>query len=251
MTTTKHWYCDSEELENNWFYWLLAGTTPGLEPYRILNLMWTKPLTPVTDAEGKQLSRPNGTPLIDPAGAKRLHCIAIGTPVWLMSDGDTVYGLDGKVPLLPDPELLSDLGSDHPMFRLEDPYWVQGMLVPQLIRDGYLLEHPINYSWNLMITDILSICHGIVLKFRQPSEEERDELAQEALIQVMRKLALHKLKYTPGRAPVFNLLTTTIHRCIYSIMNKATKRRNNINKLAADLHAGRLPKTSRSLRVYL
>jgi hypothetical protein len=43
------------------------------------------------------------------------------------------------------------------------------------------------------------------------------------------------LKYTPGRAPVFNLLTTTIHRCIFSILSKDTRQKKNFITFADNL----------------
>ena len=49
------------------------------------------------------------------------------------------------------------------------------------------------------------------------------------------KLKRGRLKYMPGRAPVFNLLTTTIHRCIYSALSKDKRQHRNLVALTDNL----------------
>jgi hypothetical protein len=110
-------------------------------------------------------------------------------------------------------------------------------------------ESPSELTWHFMLEDVSKICRGISTKFNLPSEEEQVDLSEDALLQVVNKLIARKLVYTPGRAPVFNLLTTTIHRCMYSIMNKRNKQKQNMFKLASDLQSGILPESMRSLRV--
>lgn len=226
-------YCDPQKLEANWFNWLRAKSSPGLDPYRSLGLVWTKPMRLPPD----------------PSATEWLHCIAIGSPLWLVSRDGQFYHEDGSPATLPDISILSDFGSEHPMHGLDNPFWVQGCLVPQLQSMGYAMCTPSNISWGLMISDIASICKGIVTKFNQPDEESRCELAQEALTQVMRKLTEGRLVYTPGKASVFNLLTTTIFRIMFSIMNKNTRTRVNTQKLVNDIKSGTIRKAYRSLRV--
>jgi hypothetical protein len=105
----------------------------------------------------------------------------------------------------------------------------------QLELRGYYLEPTMSQSWQAMLQDIAKMCNGIASKFNQQSAEETNNLASEALIQVISKIARGKLKYTPGRAPVFNLLTTTIHRCIYSILSKETRQKKNFAAFADNL----------------
>jgi DNA-directed RNA polymerase specialized sigma24 family protein len=105
----------------------------------------------------------------------------------------------------------------------------------QIVQQGYYLEPPMSQSWQAMLEDIAKMCYGIASKFNQQSAEETDNLASEALVQVISKIARGRLRYTPGRAPVFNLLTTTIHRCIYSILSKDTRQRKNFTSFADNL----------------
>jgi len=103
-------------------------------------------------------------------------------------------------------------------------------------------------SWHAMLRDIDKMCQGIAMKFKQPTDEERLDLANEALLQVTNKLVKGKLVYIPGKAPVFNLLTTTIHRCMYSIMNRRSNRKQGQARLLEAAQAGTLPDSQRSLR---
>ena len=105
----------------------------------------------------------------------------------------------------------------------------------QIVAQGYYLEPPMSQSWQAMLQDIVKMCNGIASKFNQQSTEETNNLASEAFVQVISKIARGKLRYTPGRAPVFNLLTTTIHRCIYSILSKDTRQKKNFAAFADNL----------------
>jgi hypothetical protein len=115
--------------------------------------------------------------------------------------------------------------------------WVlpSNLTVEQLKRQGYYCEQSTIASWQAMLQDIAKICQGIASKFNQQSAEETNNLASDALVQVISKIARGRLKYTPGRAPVFNLLTTTIHRCIYSILSKDTRQKKNFSAFADNL----------------
>jgi DNA-directed RNA polymerase specialized sigma24 family protein len=107
--------------------------------------------------------------------------------------------------------------------------------IEQLKEQGYYLESPTTQSWQAMLQDIAKMCNGVASKFHQQSIEETNNLASEALVQVISKIARGRLKYTPGKAPVFNLLTTTIHRCIYSILSKDKRQKKNFTTFADNL----------------
>ena len=225
-------YCDNVKLEYNWYCWLVARACPVLEQYRSMGLLWTR-------VAGSVLPRTVGDQVVLD------HCIAIGHPIWLQSvcsvlvDAAALPGVS---------ECDWGLMSDDVRFKLEDPYFVQGKLVPELLGAGYKLDIAVATAWAELISEISKICAGVSRKFKL-SEEDGCELAQEALTQVMRKLVIGKLWYEPGRAPVFNLLTTTVHRCMYSILNKTTKYRTNINKLTYDVINNNIINRGRSLRV--
>jgi len=237
-------YCDSARLERNWFHWLIATAVPDLEPFRRAGVLWTK--IPETVPEGC-------TKLVmDPQTSERHHCLALSVPHYVTSQGGVLRDAHrwekGRLRTVPLPLDALDLERDSAV-RVGLPYLQQGVLVPSLRRAGYVLEPPASSSWDAMIADVHLICMGVARKFGQVNDEETSNLAHEALTQVLKKLADRKLMYTPGRAPVFNLLTTTVHRCLFSVMNRETKQRNNSNRLRDDLRAGVLPRSLRSLRV--
>lgn len=246
-------YCDSTKLEHNWLLWIIASAVPTLEPYRQRGLLWTKIVGVVKDSDGKDVTK-NGKNLPDPAYPIRSHCL-------LMRDGEMIVQLhfesnSGSIPELA--TIVRD-GKDH---QIALPISEEKSLLPshetnsqyieisqELQRIGYILEVETEKSWHKMLDDINKMCIGIANKFNQPSEEDRNELANEALYQVLRKLTKGRLVYTPGKAPVFNLLTTTIHRCMFSIMNKRSNQRNGMHKLFEALKSGSIPTNQRSFRI--
>lgn len=246
-------YCDSQKLERNWFHWLLSSRVPALEHYRSLGLLWTKVIGVATDDEGSPLQR-HGKAVPNPSHPVRAHCIALATPIYFNShdgvvqDTGTIFQ-DGKPSrqALPPIEILNLL-SDDPLHRLGDPLVQLTEVIPGLHDKGYIRELPTNTTWHAMLEDIHKICHGIAMKFKPRNEDEHSELTNEAVLQVINKLATYKLVYTPGRAPVFNLLTTTIHRILYSVMNRRKHQREGLGKILADAEAGVLPESHRSLR---
>jgi hypothetical protein len=86
-------------------------------------------------------------------------------------------------------------------------------------------------SWDILLNGIYKICNGVARKFSPPNDEEHDELAHEAFILTINKIKSGKLKFTPGKAPVFNLLTTAIFRHLYSKMNRDSRRREVLASL--------------------
>lgn len=246
-------YCDSKVLERNWFNWLLVSSVPELEEFRKAGVLWTKVIGTVKDKDGSEILR-YGKPLADPSFPTRSHCIVLGHPVYLNSYRGVPQN-SGTAFVSGDPVSV-DVSSLHSELDLLSNSWVHNLqnplsqqeVIPHIVVNGYIKEVPAEISWHAMLNDISNICQGIAAKFRQPNDEERSDLAHEALLQVSNKLINGKLIYIPGKAPVFNLLTTTIHRCMFSIMNRRTNRRNGQVRLLEDAQAGVLPDSHRSLR---
>jgi hypothetical protein len=234
-------YCDSQVLERNWFYWLLSSRTPSLDVYRNLGLLWTRVIGHSRDGDGNVIKR-HGKPLPDPSHPVRAHCIALASPVYF----DTTDGVV-RATNLPNPDDLTLL-SDSPIHQFDQPLMQLCVVVPNLEELGYVKEVPTNISWHAVLEDVSKMCRGISMKFKPRTEDEQLELASEALAQVIKKIAEYKLVYTPGRAPVFNLLTTTIHRIMFSIMNRRKAQREGLGRILSDAEAGVLPTTHRSLR---
>lgn len=246
-------YCDSKVLEANWYDWLVASSVPSLEIYRTLGLLWTKVSGNVKDQSGNDLTK-NGVTFSDPCHPERMHCVALGNPVYFKSSHDkptkgTVF-VDGRPQGIELEEVTQELSllSDSWLHNLDDPLVVSTNVIPALIKKGYKKERPTNLTWHAILEDVSNMCQGIATKFNPPSEEEHMELSQDALLQVTNKLVNRKLVFTPGRAPVFNLLTTTIYRCMYSIKNKSKNQRKGMHRLMDDMQAGTLPDNVRSFR---
>lgn len=220
-------YCDSEVLEQNWFEWIVADAVPILEPYRKLGRLWTKVVGKVIGQKGN-IVRKQGRPLSDPSYPIRLHCIGLGRGIFVVTDaGDVSISYTDemricKLPYETAPELLRDAEPFDPT---------------DIENHDYRRERPARESWDAVLQDIYKMCHGIAMRFRLSNEEDRNELANEAALQVIRKLKAGKLVYTPGRAPVFNLLTTTIHRCMYSALSRDQRRLRNAKAYAEEIKA--------------
>lgn len=245
-------YCDSAKLEHNWFNWLVASSVPDLELYRQRRLLWTKIIGQTKDNDGKVIVK-NGKTFKDATYPIKLHCIATSMPIYFQSNAGEVpckgilFGEELEVDLPSDIEL--SLDSDSQIHCLDnDLFCQQETVIPRLIEQGYQQEEETNYSWQLMLEDINRMCLGIATKFNQSSEDETTDLANEALLQVMNKLKGKKLVYIAGRAPVFNLLTTTIYRCMFSIMNRRKTQRNGLYKILDEMKGGVLPDEQRNFR---
>jgi hypothetical protein len=204
-------YCDSEQLELHWFLWLLAENAPALEEHRKLGVLWTRPKDVVASTFGKHLP--------SPISRERHYCVVHGSELRFFdhSSGDS---FDFDLPRQP-PTIAEDC----------------------LTNWGFVKEIPIADSWRYLGSDISLMCSGIASNFHQSS----DDLAHEAFLQTMTKIKLKKLVYLPGKAPVFNLLTTAITRTCCSVMNQQTRRIKNAMKLHQDIQNGRLKPIIKSL----
>lgn len=209
-------YCDTKILEQNWYHWLIASPTPQLEHYRPSGLLLTKVIP----------SAPCGAEKHDPFWGRashqvRAHCLAVGDGIFFNSYHGTLakpQKFKGSRPItcqFPDPKDLKNLEQMDPV------------AVAKLVRKGYVIERPIGPTWHDIAISVNSMCDGISKKFNMPTEDDRAALAQEALVQALKKISEMRLLYTPGKAPVFNLLTTTIYRIIFSVLNKDTKDKKN------------------------
>lgn len=230
-------YCDAKKLESYWFKWIVAKNTPSLELYRKQGILWTKVIGAITNDRGKVFS--------DPSHPIRWHYINIGRGIYCQSKGSDLVQIFTR----------SNGGKRNVKLPLE--YTMREQIrnigigcqdLDKIEQKGYFKEIPVVESWHYMLRDISKICEGISKRFNLPSADDREELAQDALLQVTKKLSDSKLVYTPGRASVFNLLTTTIFRCMYSRLNKTKKQQQNVQKLVDGVASGAIHHNTRSLR---
>jgi len=80
-------------------------------------------------------------------------------------------------------------------------------------------------SWEYLTNEVYKICQGVAVHFNPKDEDEHLELSHETFALTIDKIKSRKLIFQPGRAPVFNLLTTTIFRHLYSLKNRDNRRR--------------------------
>ena len=245
-------YCDSALLEKTWYLWILGSSFPDLEQYRVYNLLYTKPCSPAM-VDGKVV-RKHGKELLDPRSEYKIHCLALPVPIYFKSRHNVVTGkirvgnMSSKQTTILDERLFS-LSNQTMAHGLKDNLLIQqGSIIPELLADGFVKEQPTSVSWHKLLEDIGKMCSGICKKFKLINEDEYLDLSNDALLQVINKLVNKRLVYTPGRAPVFNLLTTTIHRCMFSLLNKKNSQKAGLNKLLSDSQHNLIPKINRSLK---
>lgn len=87
-------------------------------------------------------------------------------------------------------------------------------------------------AWEELSSRIYRICCGIAIRFHPKSDDEFQEHVHDAFCQTMEKIKNGKLMFIHGKAPVFNLVTTTVFRILYSKMNKQKKHREHEKKYA-------------------
>jgi len=92
------------------------------------------------------------------------------------------------------------------------------------------LDHRDHGSWDALSCGVYKICQGVARNFRPRDEEEHCELAQDAFSATITKINNGKLTFEPGRAPVFNLLTTAIRYHLLNVKNRDKRRRDHLAK---------------------
>lgn len=243
-------YCDTDNLESAWNLWILAKSSSDLEPFRHLGVLYTRSLGKSLD-DNENLILKNNSPSDNPSYPFKVHVLALPNPVVFYSYKGILQKYIGKTEsniFLSQIYESFDVSSDHPNLAVKDDvFFQQKTLIPELLQNGFHQEIPQQTSWQRMLSDIRKMCVGIAMKFNL-RDEELNDLAGDAYMQVINKLINNKLVYTPGRAPVFNLLTTTIYRCMYSIMNRRKNQREGLSKLLSMMQSGHTPSSNRSLR---
>jgi len=245
-------YCDSAVLEKTWYLWILGSSFPDLEQYRLYNLLYTRPCSPAM-VDGKPV-RKHGKELLDPRSVYKDHCLALPTPIYFKSRNNIITGkirfgnMTSKKTIKIDERMFTLDHSPTAAALKNDIFLQQRVIIPKLLAGGFIREQPTNASWHGLLEDIGRMCSGISKRFNLVNEDEYSDLSNDALLQVTNKLVNKRLVYTPGKAPVFNLLTTTIHRCMFSLLNKKNNQRAGLNKLLSDSKYNLVPKINRSLK---
>jgi hypothetical protein len=90
---------------------------------------------------------------------------------------------------------------------------------------GRWLRHERQADWESLADGIYKVCLGVATQFHPRTDDEQTDLANHAFCVTMDKIIARKLVFDPGRAPVFNLLTTTVFRILYTY--KTTEKRKN------------------------
>lgn len=210
-------YCDTDDLELRWLQWVLSDSVRALEldENRNTGTLFTKLIEPVI-IDGKIILDKAGNPKYDPNQPVKVHFIS-STEKYLVSVKGEVFDLQPDCEFLP------------------NGMYSKIMVEEKSIANGYYKEIRRKDAWDSFIVQIYKMCTGIATKFHRQNLDDRNDLSHEALNQVISKLVRGRLKYIPGKAPVFSLLTTTIHRVMFSIMSKNTKIKSQINNLLNDL----------------
>lgn len=86
------------------------------------------------------------------------------------------------------------------------------------------------YAWAEVSSRIYKICEGIARHFNPRDDEETHDHIHDAFVQTIEKIKAGKLVIIRGKAPVFNLVTTTVFRILYSKMNKQKKHKEHLQK---------------------
>lgn len=203
-------YCDTRELEFTWYKYIIASATPRLDHLRRRGLLWTKP------AATNDYNRP------DPYSQSFHHCVTCGDQLVHCL---TTAGYQTS-PALP---INGRSSSDNNSAAVNI-----NRSIATLIRRDYVREEPASSLWDHLSTLCHRMCSGISKRFTL-DEHARDDLVTDAYILLMSKIKHHKLRYAPGRAPVFSLLTTTIYRLMCSILSKNTRQRTRQAEVVAHL----------------
>ena len=97
---------------------------------------------------------------------------------------------------------------------------------------GWLITED-EYCWTQMANMIYKICEGVTRQFH-PKPDDYIEHVHDAATQTLEKIRTKKLIFIRGKAPVFNLITTTVFRILYSKMNKLKKQKEHNRRYIYD-----------------
>lgn len=214
-------YCNSKQLEKLWFEWAMAVTVPSLEPLRALGAVYSKVSPSQIRTHGPQTCNNPWLPLKE-------HYLSFSTPVSVTSEFGVV-NLD---------------------INTYEIHTVDTATHFELLNDGFFIEKPVKTSWSILCLEIKKLCEGISRKFFT-DQDIRMDIEQEAFVAVTFKIKDLKLKYLPGKAPVFNFLTTAIHRCIYNYLRKNNRYKKQLIDLQNKMASGGLDTNMRSYKTML
>ncbi len=107
-------------------------------------------------------------------------------------------------------------------------------LIDDLIKEKYFLLLSKDEAWDKMSELICTACDKISYNFHAHNEDLRTELVQEVIEKALSKLKRGKMRFTIGKYPAFNLLTTSIMNLMYSSKTKDLRHMQNKNKLVAE-----------------
>ena len=211
-------YCDSKQLERFWFEWAMASGVPALEPLRHVGVIYSRVKLDQIVADGTQTCKDPWLPLKE-------HCLILSDPCFVTSDNGTV-----------------NLDINESEVRVANAKTHQALL-----EDNYYLEPTESTAWEKLVLEVRKMCEGISRKF-STDPHIREEIEHEAIVMIIEKIRLKKIKYAPGRAPVFNFLTTAIHRCIYNHLRKTNRANKQMHDLQERMVNGGLDMDLRSYK---
>lgn len=211
-------YCDSEQLERFWFEWAMASSVPVLEPLRAVGAVYSRVKLDQIVAQENQTHKNPWLPLKE-------HVLILSEPTYVTSEnGEVNFNLNTVRIMVADSQTHQTL-----------------------LQDGYYLEPTESEAWSKLFLEVRKMCEGISRKFSN-DQDARMEIEQEALVMVIDKMKRKKIKYMPGKAPVFNFLTTAIHRCIYNHLRKTGRATRQMHELQEKMINGGLDLSLRSYK---
>lgn len=87
--------------------------------------------------------------------------------------------------------------------------------------------------WHALLDGVYKICSGVATNFKPQSDEEHIELTHEAFVLTVLKIKDGRLR-SQKKAPIFNLLTTTIFRHLYSLKTRQSRHDRLLRTTYAD-----------------
>lgn len=204
MAEKKH-YCDSEALEIAWYDFVLAFRFPQLERYRLRGLIWSRPVSNEVRSAKKC-----GAVLFDQYSPVVEYVVYNGR-TYFRYTSDTINKLINA----------HDVDSLVPIDKLPKKY------------ADFRQEKPQKKTWDYVSVEISNTCAGISKKFMKVDDPTYDDIWHSSTLAILTKIKNMKLKFTPGRAPVFSLITMAIHREIFTVLN-ASKRQDRLLTIAYD-----------------